>query len=170
MAKLDGYYILVESEDPSFPNEVTDQPVEKGVPLSDHVQRQPRSIALSGVIVGADAIKIRDYLIVASDNGKLVKFVGRNAFSGVITGLATSHSHKVANGYAFSFTLREIRIAETSAAGKLPALVKSQAAPIINAGTKKTKSTSTTSNVKKGDKKAKETTQKVKFIAGSKWS
>jgi hypothetical protein len=169
MAKLDGFYILVETEDPVFPNEVTDQPVEKGVPLSDHVQRQARSVALSGVIVGADAVKVRSYLISASDNGKLVKYVGRIAFNGVISGLATSHSHKIANGFTFSFTLREIRIAETSAAGKLPAAVKSQAAPIINAGTKKTKSTGA-SKSKNSTKKAKEATQKVTFVAGSKWS
>lgn len=173
MATINGQYILIETEDPVYANEVTEQPVEKGVAISDHVQRLGRSMALSGYVVGPNASKIRADLINLSDKGKLVSYVGRNAFVGVITDLKTNHTYQVANGYAISFTLKEIRVAETSAAGKLPAPVRSQAAPIINSGTKKkktkTKSKSSKKSTSSKSKKEKETTQRVKFKPGSKW-
>jgi len=178
MATINGLYILIETEDPNYANEVTEQPVEKGVSISDHVQRLGRSMAVSGYVVGPNASKIRADLINLSDKGKLVHYVGRNSFVGVITELTTSHTYQVANGYAVSFTLKEIRVAETSAAGKLPAPIRSQAAPIINSGTKKKKTkadskkkkkSSSTKKSKAKSKKEKEKTQKVKFKPGSKW-
>ncbi|GAC41700.1 phage baseplate protein [Paenibacillus popilliae] len=169
MAKIDKHYILVESENPSYPVDVTEQPVEKGVNLTDHVQRQARTMGVSGYVVGPDAAKVLAYLRKASDTGKIVKYVGRIAFSGVITELATTHTYSIANGYSISFMMREIRIAKASRASKLPAPVRSQAALIVKAGTKKQK--------KKGAGKtkiikstSKEKTQKVKFKPGSKWA
>ena len=163
MATIDGYYVLVESEEPSYEVEVTEQPVEKGISLTDHVQRLARTLPLSGSVAGKDASKIHAYLVKSSDEGKIVKFLGRTVFSGVITGLTTSRSYKEADGFNFSLTLREIRVARATPTAKLPAPVRSQAAPIISAGVKKTKSAS-------AGKKEKDEVQVVKFKSGSKWA
>ncbi|MBW7452437.1 phage baseplate protein [Paenibacillus sepulcri] len=176
MAKLDGYYILVESEDPAYDNEVTKQPVEKGVNLTDHVQRAPRSMPLSGVVAGPDAAKTKDYLTRSSDSGRIVKYVGRNSFTGLITGLTTSHDNTVADGFNFSFTLIEVQIATSTPVSQLPAPMKSQAAPVISSGTKqpktkddKKKKTSSTSGKAAPKKKEKPEVKKVQFKKGSKW-
>ncbi|MHA6481058.1 phage baseplate protein [Paenibacillus sp. strain BS8-2] len=168
MALLDGIYITVETEDPAFPVVVTEQPVEEGVDLTDHVQRQVRTLPLSGVIVGPDAAQIREYLVAASNTGKIVRYVGRNAFTGIITDLATNHDHTVANGFRFSFALREIRIARASPISQLPAPIRSQAAPIVNSGIKQTKTNAPTG--KKGGQSAEKKVEKVKFVAGSPWA
>lgn len=168
MALLDGIYMTVEAEDPAFPVVVTEQPVEDGVDLTDHVQRQVRTLPLSGVIVGPDAAQKREYLISASNTGRIVRYVGRNAFTGIITDLSTNHDHTVADGFRFSFTLREIRIAKATPISQLPAPIRSQAAPIVNSGIKQTKPNTTTGKTR--GQSAEKKVEKVKFIAGSPWA
>ncbi|CAH1190296.1 hypothetical protein PAECIP111893_00262 [Paenibacillus plantiphilus] len=177
MATIDGHYVLVEGEEQTFENDVTQQPVEKGIDITDHVQRKARTLPISGFVAGNNAAKTRAYLIKAADQGKVVKYVGRNAFSGVISGLTTGHDSSIANGFSFSLTLIEVRIATSSAVGKLPTPIKSQAAPVISSGTKQTKDTDKGGKGGKGGKKTggkskkkKEKVQKVTFKSGdSKW-
>ncbi|OMF28302.1 phage baseplate protein [Paenibacillus sp. FSL H8-0259] len=172
MALIDGKYITVEEESPDFPVVATEQPVEKGISLVDHVQAQARTISLSGVISGPDAAKTRAYLITAKDKGQIVKYVGRNAFTGIITGFSTPTSYKTADGMTFTMELREIRIATSSYVDTLPPPIKAQAAPIVNSGTKQTKDKSSTGKPKDGaaaKDKDKDKVEKVKFKSGSKW-
>jgi hypothetical protein len=168
LAKIDGYYVLVESESTPYEAEVTEQPVEAGINLTDHVQRKARSLSLSGVISGAEASKIKAYLASAAEKGKLVKYAGRVTFSGVITAFSTTHDNKIADGFTFTLDLREIRIAKTSAyAGQLPPPYRVQAAKVINAGTKQVKSKKGKSASKTKEKKP---TEVVKFKPGSPWA
>ncbi|WP_211750236.1 phage baseplate protein [Paenibacillus sp. Marseille-Q4541] len=187
MAKIDGkYYITVEEESPTFSAEITDQPVEKGANVSDHVQKGPASISVSGRIVGSKASEIRTYLKTAYEKGRVINYVGRNAFKGLISSFGTSHNSSIANGYTFSMEIREVIIVKTSSySGQLPTPVRVQAKVINSAGTKQTKTktgkTTTKSSAKKSTKtktkkekaksktKAKETVKKVTFKAGSKW-
>ncbi|MEJ8306666.1 phage baseplate protein [Saccharibacillus sacchari] len=197
MAKIDNFYVLVESENPSFENEVPSQPVEKGVNVSDHVQRKPRLLAISGFVAGPTSDKTLAFLKSASDRGKIVWFTGRTTMQGVITGFSTTHDSNVGNGFGFSLTIVEIQIATSTPAEKLDPPTRAQAAPIINSGVKKKKeskpkkaektkkdskkkngkkeSKPKTKSQKKKDKaekktKEKETVKKVKFKAGSKWN
>ncbi|MFD1777009.1 phage baseplate protein [Paenibacillus rhizophilus] len=142
MAKIDGKYITVEDESPDFPVTVTEQPVEKGVNLADHVQAGARTLSLSGRIVGPDAAKTEAYIIAAKDKGKIVKYIGRIAFAGVITAFSSSRNYTIANGMTFSMELREMRVATSSYVSKLPAPVKAQAASVANKGTQQTKNKS----------------------------
>lgn len=176
LALIDGKYITVENESPDFPVVATEQPVEKSINLVDHVQAQARTISLSGLISGPDAAKTRAYLISAKDKGRIVKYIGRNAFTGIITGFSTSTSYETADGMTFTMELREIRIATTSYVETLPPPIKAQAAPIVNSGTKQTKDKSSKSKTKdknsskaKSKTKEKEKVKKVKFKDGSKW-
>lgn len=185
MAKIDGHYILVEQESPTFDVDITTQPVEKDIDMMDHVQRKARTMGITGVVAGSDASKILAYLKKASDSGQIVKYVGRMAFTGIISGLATGHTNQIANGYTISFTMTEVRIATSSYSAKLPTPVKAQTVKIVNSGTKQTKSskktkktktssskdkTKTKKKAKSKSKKTKEPVTKVKFKAGSPWS
>ncbi|ALA41367.1 hypothetical protein ABE82_07475 [Paenibacillus peoriae] len=179
MAMIDNHYIWIEKESPTFDVEITSQPVEKGIDMVDHVQRKARTMPLSGVISGPDAARVLTYLKKASDTGQIVKYVGRTAFTGIISGLATDHDYTNADGYAVSFTLTEVIVAQSSYVGKLPLPVKSQAAKIVNSGVKQKKDKKKsgkkdkTKKGKKGKgkgKKEKEKVQKVKFKKGSPWA
>jgi len=164
MATIDGRYIHVENESPSYGVDVTSQPVEGGISLTDHVQPKSNTLELSGSIVGVEASAIRDYLVNAMKSGKKVSFVGRNTFSGLISALSCQHDYKIANGFTFSMSLQEIRLATSSFVKSLPAVVKSQTAKVVSAGTKQKKK-------KKGKgKKKEEQVAKVKFKKGSPWA
>ncbi|MGG6311561.1 phage baseplate protein [Paenibacillus macerans] len=172
MALLNGMYIMVESEEPDFPIEVTDQPVEKGIDLTDHVQRKARTISLSGYIVGDNAVQVRDSINQLKDAGEIVTYSGRNLFSGLIVGFSGKHDSSVANGFSFTMDLREVRIAQASFVQTLPAPVKAQVAKIVNSGTKQTKDKNNSSKKtsSSGGSKKQQTVQKVKFKKGSPWA
>ncbi|MFF0831027.1 phage baseplate protein [Brevibacillus sp. NPDC003359] len=161
MAMINGMYVLVESEDPKFEVDVTDQPVEDGINVSDHVQRKPYTMDISGFIVGDDAAQIREKIKAIAANGELVEFQGRNLFSGLIVSFVTSHTNRVANGFAFSLSMKEIRTAKSSYVETLPMPIKAQVAPVVSAGRKQTKK-------KKGT--AEKKVEKVKFKAGTPWA
>lgn len=189
MATIDGKYLLVEQESPTFDVDITTQPVEKDIDMTDHVQRKARTMGITGVIAGTGAAAMLTYLKKASDTGQIVKYVGRVAFTGIISGLATGHTYKIADGYTVSFTLTEVRVAKSSYVDTLPTPIKAQTIKIVNSGTKqtkdkskktknkskttknKTKSSSTSTKDKsKKTKKEKEPVKKVKFKAGSPWA
>ncbi|MGN7359455.1 phage baseplate protein [Paenibacillus sp. SAF-054] len=180
MATIDGKYIWVDKEPSSFDVDITSQPVEKDIDMTDHVQRKARTLTLNGEVSGEDAAEIHDYLVNASDTGKIVKYIGRMSFSGLISGLSTDRSYQTADGFTFTFTLTEVRIAQSSYINKLPVPVKAQAAKIVNSGVKQTKSNKSTKSKdkktkdkKKSTKKTsskKEPVKKVKFKKGSPWA
>lgn len=185
MATVDGKYLLVEQESPTFDVDITTQPVEEDIDMTDHVQRKARTMGITGQVSGPGAASMLTYLKKVSDKGIIVKYIGRVAFMGVISGLATGHSYKIADGYTISFTITEVRIAKSSYVDKLPTPIKAQAIKIVNSGTKQTKSskktkktktssskdkTKTKTKAKSKSKKTKEPVTKVKFKAGSPWA
>lgn len=167
MATINGMYVLAESEDPQYEVDATDQPVEEGINITDHVQRKPNRLDISGVIVGDDAAQIRDKLKFLMEKGEVVTFQGRNLFTGLIISLSTNHSYKVANGFSFSLSLKEIRIAKSSYVETLPTPIKAAAAPVISSG-RKQKKQKNSGGSKSG--KEKEKVEKVKFKAGTPWA
>ncbi|GAB6990852.1 phage baseplate protein [Paenibacillus pini] len=160
MAKIDGYYILAEKEDSVLDVDITQQPVEKGIDVSDHVQRKARTLSISGVVSGDKAAETHQFLIESQDNGKIVNYVGRTTMKGLLSDLSTSRDYRTANGFTYSLTITEILIANSSFVSKLPLPVKAQAAKIVNSGVKQTKSK------KKDGKKTtkKKTKAKVKKV------
>ncbi|PZD96401.1 hypothetical protein DNH61_07780 [Paenibacillus sambharensis] len=175
MATIDGHYVLVESEEPSYENQATEQPVEKGVNLTDHVQRLARKLSIKGIVAGPGASRKRAYLIQASDSGKVVYYSGRNTFRGVITGLTTGHTSSIADGFTFSMTLREIRVASSSTVSQLPLAIRSQVSPVTSSGTKQTKSKrdeSTEMHLKKssGGNSLRKPSEKVKPARDRRWT
>ncbi|MBH5316702.1 hypothetical protein I6N90_02620 [Paenibacillus sp. GSMTC-2017] len=169
MAILNGQYIHVINEDPSYEVDITDQPVEKGINLSDHVQRKPRTLSLNGYIVGDDAAQVRAKIISNMDQGIIAKYVGRNAFTGLITSFSSKHDHRVANGFSFSLTIKSVRIATTSYEGTLPTPLGTQVDAVDNSGLKQPKEKSPSSKGKTSSPKSNETTQKAVIKIEGPW-
>lgn len=185
MATINGYYIMVEKESPDFPVTITQQPTDKGVDISDHVQKGLKTLSLSGSVTGEKSSRIRDFLKNAEAKGVIVKFVGRNSFVGLISSFSTDHEYRNAEGFDFSLTLVEAQIANSSYTDTLPLPVKAQVVKIVNSGTKQKKTTKKSSSTKKTKSKkssksgksskpkskkaskAKDAIVKVKFKKGS---
>ncbi|USK71767.1 LysM peptidoglycan-binding domain-containing protein [Peribacillus asahii] len=117
MGKLGGYKIANIQE--SFNNtvNVTSYPTEKGLPITDSVQRQPKTFAISGKILGKtakEAETIRSALEKKQNAGTLVTYVGRiNAKNVIITNMSGTYDATIANGLSATFDLQQIRIAKT---------------------------------------------------------
>lgn len=115
MATLGGHVIHVITEDPSYSVNITQHPVESGIDLTDHVERKPTTMALTGMILGPEASDIRDQLIEAMMAGTPLDYFGRNAFrSALLARFDTTHDKDVANGYRFVATLQQVRVAQPS--------------------------------------------------------
>ncbi len=160
MAKIGKYTITVTTEEFAPDVDIPTQPVEREIDTTDHVQPKAKVLNLAGKITGSNAAKIHQWLVDTQDRGEIVAYVGRTALKGLISGLRTTRDYKIANGFEFSFSLTQVRIAETSYVKTLPTPIRAQAAKIVNTGTapkaekKSTKKTSTKKNSKKTDKKA----------------
>ncbi len=137
MALLNGHYILVEDESPSYEVDITDQPVDRDIDLSDHVQRKARTLSISGIIVGDNAVSIRAMIVKAQDQGEVVHFSGRTTFKGLVSGFSPKHDHTIMDGFSFTLSMKEVRIAGSSyVRDLLPIPIKAQVAKAANAGVK----------------------------------
>ncbi len=150
MAKLDG--LKIDNMQESFINSVstTAYPVEKGLPITDSVQRQPKTFSISGKILGKtaqEAETIRNSLETKQNKGQLVKYVGRISASDVlITNFNGNYDSNIANGFSASIDLQQIRIAKTPYVEKTSNQTVSGKKPVVNK-----KPTDVFHTVKKGD-------------------
>ena len=116
IATIDGLYIFIEKEDINYKMNISENSVESGINLTDHAEREPLELSLSGMLLDSEKssayeqyTKLRNWQLAC----KQVKFVGRNVFTGVITDISKSNDYTVGNGAKVSLTLKEIRIANT---------------------------------------------------------
>lgn len=95
---------------------VTDNPVESGESISDHVFRQPRTIQLSGTVVdGAQAIATLDAMW---KSGDVLTYTGRNRIENlVIQQLQSTHDAKNRKGFTFTATLKQITVGSAEDSG-----------------------------------------------------
>ncbi len=131
----DVFLNTVYDEKPRRSVRATDHPIEGGENITDHTERQPESMTIGGVVVGPDAsnrlYKLEQYM----NNSELLKYVYRNIKTNVIiNNFETTHDAEVADGFKFSMTLREIRVAEPSIMKSLDRGTKKQAASLENKG------------------------------------
>ncbi len=103
--------VITESTD--YGNTVSDNPVEDGVNISDHVKNEPIKIAISGVIVEDKDGKKLNALSHFRNKGKILTYTGRSCFNNlVIESLSTEKSKDNRYGFSFSINFKQIRIAE----------------------------------------------------------
>ena len=116
MALINNNYIFVESEDLSNDIESSSHPVERGIDITDSIQRKPCELSISGKIVNHGNTKAADILAKIKElqkNGSLIDYVGRNALSNMqIQSLSTSHPNTIWGGCEFNMTLKEVKIAK----------------------------------------------------------
>lgn len=124
MAYINNFYVFVESEDVSRGVQVSAHPVEKGLDITDNVKRQPITLSLTGEIVGTNASAILSSLQTLHQNGKYVKYSGRNIIkNAIIETFDTGHPNTITGGCSFSMTIKEIRVANSAyVANKKPTL------------------------------------------------
>lgn len=117
MAFINNLHVFIEDGGEIITRgvEVTQHPVESGLPITDNVKRSPVSLSLSGKIVGTDAETIKRNLEDLHNKGGLVKYQGVHILSNaLITAFETSASSSVYGGYEFSMTIDEVRITQSA--------------------------------------------------------
>lgn len=136
MAILAGFQIHVTSEQPDYVVNITQYPVEEDIDLTDHVERLPTVMTITGKILGPNASNVRQRLVEAMTRGERLDYIGRNAFRRVlIASINTEHDYEVANGYRFTMTLQQVRVAQPSYAPFLnDPIMLSQIKPSTSAG------------------------------------
>ncbi|MCU9592208.1 MULTISPECIES: LysM peptidoglycan-binding domain-containing protein [Bacillus subtilis group] len=113
MAKLGKINLVNEKESDGVDVEVTSYPVEKGVPITDHVQRKPETTTVSGYLLGKTANSDYEYLKKQAYAGTLLTYTGRKVAKNVIITKIDRDTGDYTNGFAISIELQEIRIAKS---------------------------------------------------------
>lgn len=120
MAYINNYYVFIggDGESVKRSTSISDHSVEEGMVITDHVQRDPLEIQLSGYLVGSDAETIKTNLEKLQKDGSYVKYIGKEILSkAVITDFDTSRTIEIDGGMEFSMTIREIRVAVSAYTG-----------------------------------------------------
>lgn len=119
MALLNDMYVFVESEDLSSNIEVNTHPVEKGIDLTDHIQRKPMVLSLSGEFVGKGFADTRKKIQSLHEKGSVVQYVGRKTLKkGQITALTLTYNNQIRKGCFFTMEITEVRFAKVQEAKK----------------------------------------------------
>lgn len=142
-------------------NAITDNPVETGSSVVDHVQRQPRKYTLSGLVSDApvtlldlaDAFSSRmtkayNYMeaLWESGNPVTIKTKFKTLENMVLESLSVPRSRQTGNAFSFSATFKEVTVVDTEASTVSPVSKKAtakQAAPNENKGKQATQAPST---------------------------
>lgn len=151
MAFINNYHVFVESEDVSRGVEISTHPVENGLDITDNVKRSPVTLSLSGEIVGDNASVILGAITALHQNGKLVRYQGRNILNdALITKFDTGHPNTIYGGCSFSMELTEVRIAKNAYVAPKE---DSATSKLTQAGTQQVQNNTTEKfhTVKKGD-------------------
>jgi len=103
---------VVESEEPTYSNKTTDNPVDKGVSMTDHSEPDSLQVTIKGVVTGSDAEKKRNKLIFYRNNSTMLTFTGTNIYTSmIIQNFVPTKDSSISNGFKFSITLKQIRVA-----------------------------------------------------------
>ena len=135
MARLGDLDIFVTEENPSFGNYMTDQPIEDGTEITDHVRNEPNTLQVRGKVTGEDAGERFNQLREMRRERQPHLYVGRNYINRmVIEGLDTEHDNNIANGFRFTLRLKQVTISKPSPVKELPVPERSQAKEVENKG------------------------------------
>lgn len=107
---------VVNSEDVTRSSTITDNPVEGGSNIQDHVFHQPLSFQISGVAInGADTISALQKMW---KSGDIITYTGRNRIENlVIQQLRSTHDAAHKTGFSFTATLKQITLGSSEGSG-----------------------------------------------------
>jgi len=141
MAKINGIKIDVFKESLQNDVELPSHPVEKGINFTDHVERKPVVLSISGKLIRPDNTSLETLLgrlSTIETKGTLVVYEGRRIYHNLmIAAFSYDADSKIMNGFNFSMTLKEVRFAQPSYVS-LPAKTKTAVAGISSVGRKQT--------------------------------
>lgn len=104
-------FTVLSSENITQSADVTDNPVENGQDVSDHVKQQPTQLSLSGLIVGENDRNRYERLIGFKEKGQRINYFGRETHkSMVITNLNRNYGKSNKTGFAFNIDLKQVRV------------------------------------------------------------
>ena len=139
---------VVTSESVSRSSTITDNPVEGGSNIQDHVFTQPLSFQISGTAInGADTIAALQKMW---KSGDIITYTGRNRISNlVIQQLQSTHDAKNRGGFTFTATLKQVSSVDSGTASTMAGMDAAASASQPKATTKAAqKSSSQTSSTK----------------------
>lgn len=113
MTRIDNVKLVIEKESDGINMDVTSYPVEQGLPITDHVKRNPESTSLTGFLLGSSADRDYESLKKLSEKGTLVTYTGKKVAKNVIIKSISRDNGDFTNGFSISIDLQEIRIAKT---------------------------------------------------------
>lgn len=107
---------VVNSEDVTRSSTITDNPVEGGSNIQDHVFHQPLSFQISGVAInGVDTISALQKMW---KSGDIITYTGRNRIENlVIQQLRSTHDAAHKTGFSFTATLKQITLGSSEGSG-----------------------------------------------------
>ncbi len=143
---------VIEDINFSESSATTDHALEDGEQITDHVEGKPITFSIKGVIkddTESKVLKLRKY----RESGEILNFDYMTQLKNVvITDFGRNYNKDIKDGYSFSMSLKQIKIAKVASVVtvKLP-VVKRQTKVVTNAGRKQVKKTasSKTKEVKK---------------------
>ncbi|EAF6111266.1 LysM peptidoglycan-binding domain-containing protein [Listeria monocytogenes] len=113
VATLGSVKLVNTNENESSPFTITDNPVETGANVSYHVQRETKTLEISGFLLGATAERdyatLKDY----AEKGTIVTFRGRVYFKNVLISNLSKSYNTIKNGFEITISLRDLRRAST---------------------------------------------------------
>lgn len=136
MALLNGLYVHAKSETIENPYTKTNNPVEEGVDITDHIERNLIKLKLEGELIDTPTLKagkMYSQLQIWANKGTIIEFRGRNVFDGVITNISKTSTCEISNGAEVTIDFEEIRIANSP-----------YKAPSENSGTQQVQTTKNT--------------------------
>lgn len=135
MPKLGDVVIdLIETVDRDTGAKASEHALEEGEPITDHVEADTKTISISGIIkdkTGSKRTKLEKY----EADGKLLTFNFTSRLENVIIDKFSSKtSAEVKDGYEFSMSLKQIKIAKKAGTVKVKAKAKQRTKKKKNAG------------------------------------
>ena len=123
----------ITKETVSRQSTITDNPVEGGGNINDHVFRSPLSFQLAGTVTdGAAAIATLNQMWARGD---ILTYTGRNRVSNlVIQNLQSTHDATNRKGFTFTATLKQITLGSSEASGTAEMMSDQDSAAAASSG------------------------------------
>ena len=124
---------VITKETVSRQSTITDNPVEGGGNINDHVFKSPLTFQLAGTVTdGAAAIATLNQMWTRGD---ILTYTGRNRISNlVIQNLQSTHDATNRKGFTFTATLKQITLGSSSASGTAEMMSDQDSAAAASSG------------------------------------
>lgn len=109
----DVYMTCTEEETVTYDSDVTENAMEDGSDVADHIQPKPTEIHITGVQLGLAGFPQDDLnkIISYHDNAETISYYGTTSFNNcVMTDFQQKQNVDVSNGYSFDITLKVINV------------------------------------------------------------